>query len=157
MKINDALLGALILLGGLAILLEARTFPATHGQAFGPDLFPTIIGVGLMLAGCGLVVSGWRTRHVTGWVDVSAITPGRWLDALAALLAVVGFIALADWMGFVLAGLLACWLPMVRFRRGHWFSSLAIALVTVLAIDWAFRSVLLVPLPQGALLPRLPW
>jgi hypothetical protein len=46
---------------------------------------------------------------------------------------------------------------MVRYRGGAWLSSLVIALVAVVAVDWAFRRMLLVPLPQGAVLPLLPW
>lgn len=157
MKLNDAILGILILLGGLAIILGARSFPATHGQAYGPDLFPTIIGAGFMLAGLVLVAGGWRARHATGWVDTSGHTTGRMLDALMVLLSILGFILFTDFLGFLLAGGLIVWLLMTRFRRGSWLSSLATALVTVVFVDWAFRAMLLVPLPQGDLLPRLPW
>jgi putative tricarboxylic transport membrane protein len=157
MKLNDAILGLVVLLGGLAIVLGARTFPPTHGQAFGPDLFPTIIGSGLMLAGLVLIAGGWRARHAEGWIDVGSITIGRMVDALTVLFAILGFILFAEYLGFVIAGGLVAWLLMVRFRRGMWMSSLAIAAATVLVADWAFRAMLLVPLPQGVLLPRLPW
>lgn len=157
MKLNDAILGLVILLGGLAIVLQARTFQATHGQAYGPDLFPTIIGVGLMLSGLGLMVTGWRARAATGWVDLKGISFDRLVDAGLALLYVLAFILLARWLGFVLTAGVGIWLLMVRYRGGAWLSSLVIALVVVVAVDWAFRRMLLVPLPQGAVLPLLPW
>lgn len=157
MKLNDAILGLLVLLGGVAIILEARTFQPTHGQAYGPDLFPTIIGTGFVLSGLVLVASGWRARHAAGWIGTSGITPGQMLDALLVLLAILAFILLAGILGFLLTGGLSTWLLMARFRRGAWVSSLVTTVVIVLAVDWAFRSLLLVPLPQGDLLPRLPW
>jgi putative tricarboxylic transport membrane protein len=157
MKFNDAITGLVVLLGGLAIIGEARTFQPTHGQAFGPDLFPTIIGVGLVLAGIGLAIGGWRARHAEGWASMAGIARSRMLDAFLVLLAILAFILFTHRLGFLLTGGLAAWLLMVRFRQGAWLSSLAIAVVTVLLVDWAFRAMLLVPLPQGTVLPRLPW
>ncbi len=157
MKFNDAILGLVIVLGGLAIVLQARTFPSTHGQAYGPDLFPTIIGIGLVLAGLGLVVSGWRARAVAGWTEFAAIPAGRFVDAGLVLVWILAFILLANRLGFVLVGGLGMWLLMVRFRGGAWLSSGVVTLVVTLATDWAFRAMLLVPLPAGTVLPRLPW
>ncbi len=157
MKLNDAISGLVVLLGGLAIILQARTFQPTHGQAYGPDLFPTMIGTGFVLAGIGLVVGGWRARHVTGWVDLEGVVASRVFDAALVLAVILAFILFTGQLGFVLTGGLGTWLLMVRFRGGHWLSSLVITALVVLAVDWSFRAMLLVPLPQGRLLPSLPW
>jgi putative tricarboxylic transport membrane protein len=156
-KLNDAISGLVVLLGGLAIILQARSFQPTHGQAYGPDLFPTIIGVGFVLAGIGLVISGWRVRHATGWLDVEGVAANRVIDAALVLVVISAFILLANRLGFILTGGLGAWLLMVRFRGGHWLSSLLVTALVVLAVDWSFRAMLLVPLPQGRLLPALPW
>ncbi len=157
MKLNDAILGLVVLLGGLLIILQARTFQPTHGQAYGPDLFPTIIGAGFALSGIALVFGGWRERATVGWIDLEGGTLGRLVDAVLVLLYILAFILLAGRLGFILTAGLGAWLLMVRFQGGKWLTSLLIAVVVVLAVDWAFRTVLLVPLPQGAVLPRLPW
>ena len=157
MKLNDAISGLVVLFGGLAIILQARSFQPTHGQAYGPDLFPTMIGTGFVLAGIGLVIGGWRARHATGWVDFEGVQASRVLDAALVLIVITAFILFADWLGFVLTGGLGTWLLMARFRGGHWLSSLVITGAVVLAIDWSFRTMLLVPLPLGRLLPSLPW
>jgi putative tricarboxylic transport membrane protein len=156
-KLNDAILGLVVLLGGLAIVLQARTFQPTHGQAYGPDLFPTIIGIGLMLAGLGLVVSGWRARPVIGWLDTTGIGTDRLIDAGLVLLVILAFILLTNWLGFLVTAGVGGFLLMVRFRGGAWLSSAIVTLVFALAVDWAFRTMLLVPLPSGSVLPRLPW
>ena len=157
MKLNDAILGLVVLCGGLAIILQARSFQATHGQAYGPDLFPTIIGVGFVLSGIVLVLGGWRQRQAVGWVDLEGVGFGRLLDATLVLAFVMVFILLAGRLGFVLTAGLGTWLLMVRFQGGKWLSSFLIAAGIVLVTDWAFRTVLLVPLPIGTVLPRLPW
>jgi putative tricarboxylic transport membrane protein len=157
MKLNDAIVGLVVLLGGLAIILQARTFPPTHGQAYGPDLFPTIIGVGFVLSGLLLVASGWRQRQTVGWVDLAGVPRGRVLDAGLVLAFILVFVLFADSLGFVLTAGVGTWLLMVRFQGGRWLWSLVVTIVFILVIDWAFRAVLLVPLPQGVVLPRLPW
>lgn len=157
MRFNDAILGLVILLGGLAIVLRASTFPATHGQAYGPDFFPSIIGTGLILSGLGLIVAGWRARAVTGWVDVAGHRLDRLVDAGLVLLAILAFILFLDRLGFVLTAGIGMYVLLVRFRGGHWLASLLITVALVLVVDWAFRAMLLVPLPQGVILPRLPW
>ncbi len=157
MKFNDAILGLVVLLGGLAIILQARTFPPTYGQAYGPDLFPTIIGIGFVLSGIVLVIGGWRERQAVGWVDFQGVGLGRLVDAGIVLLYIIAFIFLAPRLGFLLTAGIGAWLLMVRFQEGRWLSSLLIAAAVTLAADWAFRVLLLVPLPQGWVLPRLPW
>ena len=157
MKLNDALIGLVVLCGGLAIILQARTFPPTHGQAYGPDLFPTIIGIGFVLSGIVLVIGGWRARRAVGWIDLEGVAIGRLVDAGLVLVFILAFIFLAGRLGFVLTAGIGTWLLMVRFQGGKWLSSFVIATAAVLVTDWAFRTVLLVPLPLGAVLPRLPW
>jgi len=157
MKLNDAVSGVVVLLGGLAIILQARTFPPTLGQAYGPDLFPTIIGTGFMLAGLVLIIGGWRQRRAVGWVDLEGVRVGRLVDAGLVLAYITAFIVLAPRLGFLLTSGIGAWLLMVRFRGGAWLGSLLLAAVVTLAVDWAFRTMLLVPLPQGWVLPRLPW
>lgn len=157
MRVNDAILGLVILLGGLAIIIEASTFPETHGQAYGPDLFPTIIGAGFMLSGVALMAGGFRARHASGWITTGGIPIARMLDAALVLAAILIFILLADTLGFLIAGGVPAFVLMGRFTSGRWLMSLLVAVVAVLAIDWSFRALLLVPLPAGDILPPIPW
>ncbi|MCB2010137.1 MAG: tripartite tricarboxylate transporter TctB family protein [Geminicoccaceae bacterium] len=157
MKFNDAILGLVTLLGGLAIILEASTFPATHGQAYGPDLVPDIIGIGLVGSGIVLIAGGLRARAASGWMTITGIGREHLVDAGAVIVAIAAFVLFVGWLGFVAVCFLTTWLLMVRFREGAWLSSALIALVFTVASDWAFRSMLLVPLPQGHVLPPMPW
>ncbi len=153
MRVNDAVFGAALLALAAAILWQARGYPAMPGQDYGPALFPSLMAAGLALCGAVLAVRGGRRLAagegavgVAGW-------EGGWRRLADAGLIVGG---LALWMlvwdaaGFLLGGTAYAAALMLRFR-GRPATSLAIALLAVLAIDWGFRRLLLVPLPLGPL------
>jgi putative tricarboxylic transport membrane protein len=152
-RINDAVFGAALIALAAAILWQARGFPAMPGQDYGPALFPSLMAAGLGLCGAVLAVRGARRLAAgEGLVGVGG-WEGGWRRLADAGLIVGG---LALWMlawnavGFLLGGTAYAAALMVRFR-GRPASSVAIALLAVLAIDWSFRRLLLVPLPLGPL------
>jgi putative tricarboxylic transport membrane protein len=156
-RLNDAVIGVVLVLFALAVIGYARTFPAMPGQNYGPALFPTLIGIGLALAGAILIVGGVARRRTDPWVG-----GGDWLRSgpqLISFLAVVGglllYILISEWLGFILTALPLLFGWLVLFRGGKPLSSLAIALAVTLVVDYAFSHLLLVPLPLGLLLPLL--
>jgi putative tricarboxylic transport membrane protein len=123
------------------------------GQDYGPALFPSLMAAGLALCGAVLAARGGR-RLVAGEAVIGvAGWEGGW-RRLADVGLIVGGLAL--WMlawdaaGFLLGGTAYAAALMLRFR-GRPATSIAIALAVVLAIDWGFRRLLLVPLPLGPL------
>jgi putative tricarboxylic transport membrane protein len=151
MRFNDALIGAVLLLLAAVVFWLTRDFPQMPGQHYGPALFPRLIAGGLAICGAVLVVSGLRQLRQHPWLDFDEWTraPGHLLDVALMLLGILAYILLSDLLGFLLTstGLLTLW--MTRFRGGKWASSLAVAVVASLVIDYAFRKILLVPLPLG--------
>ena len=98
------------------------------------------------------------------------------LAAIAALLASLAIFDLhlpseARWLGLCLVVVLAVIETKVALLlmpaagepdfmvalSDPWVALPAQAVALVLVVDWAFRAMLLVPLPQGHVLPRLPW
>lgn len=153
MRINDAVTGAVLLAVALAIVLYARTLAGMPGQRFGPDLFPTLIALGLGACGAALVVRGLRRREVRGLaaLDPWARSGGHLLDIALVLGGLVLLILAWDRAGFLIGATLYATALIARFRRGRLASSLAIGLLACLLIDLGFRRVLLVPLPLGPL------
>jgi putative tricarboxylic transport membrane protein len=156
-RLNDAVIGVVLVLSALAMIWHTRSFPAMPGQDYGPALFPTLIGIGFIVSGAILIVSGLRRRR-----EAPLFGGGEWLRSaphVINFLAVVGglllYILASDWLGFILTSLLLlfCWL--VLFRGGKPISSLAIALAVTLVVDYAFSQLLLVPLPLGVLQPLI--
>jgi len=156
-RLNDAVIGVALILFALVMIWHTRTFPAMPGQNYGPALFPTLIGVGFIVTGVILTVSGLRRRDLEPLVG-----GGEWLRSgphVVNFLAVVGglllYILVSDWLGFILTSLLLLFGWLVLFRGGKPISSLAIALAVTLAVNYAFSQLLLVPLPLGLLQPLI--
>jgi putative tricarboxylic transport membrane protein len=156
-RINDAVFGAVLLLFAAAMIWHTRTFPGMPGQDYGPALFPVLIGIGFLITGLILVVTGLRRRGTEPW-----FAGGEWLRSgrrLGGFLAVVGgllfYILFSNWLGFVPTSVLLLTAWLVTFRGGHWLSSVAIAVVATLIVNYAFTQHLLVPLPLGLLQPIL--
>ena len=121
MRFNDAITGAVLVVFAAAEISYTRTFPSLHGQAYGPNLFPTLIGIGL--AGCGfiLILRGLLARRraaysnptnttnnlingsIGGWIDISNIVDSRHarINAVLAIAFLLIYIFLSDWIGFI--------------------------------------------------------
>ena len=153
MRLNDAVIGAVLVVFALAMMLYTTTFPGLPGQDYGPALFPRLIGVGMVLTGAILIAGGLRRLRTEPLIDGAGWARQR--PPLLRFGAIVGgllvYVLVSDLLGFILTalGLLFGWL--VLFRDGKPISSFAIALLTVLAVNYAFTKFLLVPLPLGVL------
>ena len=154
MRLNDAVFGVLLLLFSGAMIAYTRTFPATLGQRFGPDLFPILLGIGF--AACGLILV---IRGVAGRKDQPLLQLGAWardrrnVANFALVLASLLFYILAsDVLGFTPTALVVLVLLLVRFGV-HLLAALGIAAAATLVIHTLFARFLLVPLPWGLLEP----
>ena len=157
MRLNDAVIGGALVLFALAMIAYTRTFPDMPGQHYGPALFPVLIGIGFLITGAILIVSGLRRRKTEPW-----FAGGEWLRSrthVARFVAVLGglivYMLVSGWLGFIPTALLLLFGWLVLFRGGKPVSSLLIALAVTLAVDYAFSQLLLVPLPLGVLQPLL--
>lgn len=159
MRANDALFGIVLILFGLTIVWHARSFPDLPNQEYGSSLFPILIGCGFV--GCGgiLAVRGIHRRLAgSPWLflETWAASRARLLDAASVVGGLLFYILLSNALGFLAIAtiLLAFWL--VRFRRSGFLASFALAGLVAMAVDYAFRGLLLVPLPLGPF-PPPPW
>lgn len=153
MRLNDAVIGAALMLFALVMIWHTRTFPAMPGQDYGPAVFPVLIGIGFLITGLILIVSGLRRRKTEPW-----FAGGEWLRSpshvgrfLAVLGGLVAYILLSGTLGFIPTALLLLFGWLVLFRGGKPVSSLVIALAVTLVVNYAFSQLLLVPLPLGLL------
>ena len=155
MKFNQALAGLLVMLLGLAVVLQARRFPAMPGQSIGAAFFPTIIGIGLLLTGAALALS--RQGRGAPWIEGAEwLRRPRMLFNFLLVFADLVFYAFAvSRLGFFITAVLFLGVLMVAFgvpRR----RVLPFALLVTFVIHYAFYSLLRVPLPWGVL-ERVAW
>ena len=160
MKINDAIWGALFIIGAAAVLIHVQGFPRIPGQNVGPGLFPGLIAAGIAICGVILVLRGLRARS-----GISGADSARWialppwlrspkhLAALGVFVAVnVLYVLVVDRLGFLITGFLYL-LALMWVLGVRWRVAIPVAIVTTLAIHYAFYKLLKVPLPWGLLTP----
>ena len=157
MRLNDAVIGIVLVLFALAMIWHTRTFPAMPGQDYGPALFPTLIGIGFIVTGGILIAGGLARRRTEPWFAGGAWlrSPHHVIDFLAVVGGLLLYMVVSGWLGFILTSLLLLFGWLVLFRGGKPISSFAIALAVTLVVDYAFSQLLLVPLPLGLLQPLI--
>lgn len=152
MKFNDAVFGALLLALGIAVLAVVQGYPKIPGQQVGPGLFPGLIACGLCAGGAGLLWRGWRDRALAPWFAAGPwVRSPRHVLGLAVVIAGVVFYMLAgERLGFLPCATALLWALMWALGVPP-LRALAIAVVSALAIHFAFYKLLRVPLPWGVL------
>jgi putative tricarboxylic transport membrane protein len=154
MRLNDAVFGVLLIVFAIAEIAYTRTFPSLHGQAYGPDLFPILIGVGFLITGAVLTFQGLAQRAGHTLLEVGAWAADRRnvVNFALVLLALLFYIAASEWLGFILTAFIIMLVLLKSFGSG-WVAAVVIATLTTLCIHTLFARVLLVPLPWGLLQP----
>ncbi len=154
MRFNDAVIGVVLILFALAEIAYTWTFPALYGQQFGPDLFPIVIGIGLLACGAVLVASGLSSRGTVPLVDLGQLAGNRgaWINLILIVAALVFYILASDVLGFIPSSLVILITLFLRFGVGV-VPAVALAAVTTFVIQQVFAGLLLVPLPWGILQP----
>lgn len=152
MRFDDRIIGVAFAALSLVVILLARDFPSVPGTRFGPDVFPTLIG--LVMGGLALriFISGMRRAGGGSWVDVAAWRgQTRGLAAAAWVIAgiVVGSVFF-DPIGFPLFGIVYS-LPLMLFMGARPAVAVTVCLTAVMVAYFVFSRLLHVPLPVGPL------
>jgi putative tricarboxylic transport membrane protein len=147
---HDLVGGLLAAVLGAAVVLHVRTFPELPDGQPGPALFPGIVGSLLVLFGLVLVVRAVLARGEPAADPDEGITAQGRLRALAVLGLVVGYLLLAETLGFPVTMGVLLFLLMWLLGARPLVAALAAAATTGF-IFLVFEELLLVPLPQGPL------
>lgn len=152
MRINDAIIGAVLLAFAIAMFAYARTLPAIPGQEYGAAVFPVLIAVGL--AGCGVLLIASGHRHWQGAVAWSdwAQTHHAWVRLVVIFALILAYIVAAPALGFVPTSI-AILLVFLLMMGVRWWIAAAVAVAATVLIQQTFVGLLRVPLPLGLLGP----
>lgn len=156
MRVDDALVGAVLLVFAVAEMAHTRTFPTLHGQSYGPDLFPLLIGTGLCACGATLIVRGPSARRAASeappWFEFPASLrePAVRTNLILLSLCLLLCILVSDVVGFVPMSFATLTLLFVRPGSPP-VMSLSLAMATTLILYLLSSRALPVPLPSGIL------
>ena len=156
MRSSDRWTGTALALLGLAVLWSARAFPSVPGQKFGAGFLPMLVGAGLVVCALALIVRSWRGAAYPGGAagDATDGEPRRehFGSSLVIVAAVIGYIVLADRLGFLIVAPL-CLVASFLALRVRLKSALFWAVAGTIFVHVAFYKLLRVPLPWGVLRP----
>ena len=141
---SDRLIGALFLLFGGLVVLEASKLEFTSGYGAGSGFFPYWLGVAIVILGAVVTLYAWRNPAA---VDSSA--PVTWsVKKLTALALLLGFVLTVERIGFVTAfSFLVAFL--LELEGENWRNAVAVALAAGLSFYIFFIRLLAVNLPAG--------
>jgi putative tricarboxylic transport membrane protein len=149
----DRRVGIALALLALVVLWSSKDFPAVPGQKVGAGFLPTLVGVGLLLCGLALV---WRSRGAPadpGAGGGAEAAPRSRIGSSFVIVAVtVGYIALADRLGFLLVAPIGLFATFKAFQVNT-RTALLWSIGGTLLVHLAFYKLLRVPLPWGVLRP----
>jgi putative tricarboxylic transport membrane protein len=148
---TDRWAGLALALLGIAVMWSARAFPNVPNQKLGAGFLPMLVGAGLLLCALALIV---RSLRPAAYAKAGAEVERRehFGSSLVIIGAVVGYIVLADRLGFLIVAplcLVATFLAL-RVKLSH---ALLWALAGTIVVHVAFYKLLRVPLPWGVLRP----
>ncbi len=152
MQRTDRWLGLALIVLAAALLWSARDFPKVPGQDLGAAFLPMLIGAGLLACGIGLVV---RSLRAAPYADEPGPKPPgteHFGSSFVVVGAIVFYIALADWLGFLIVAPL-CLLAVFKAMRVSTAHAVMWAIGGTMLVHVGFYKLLRVPLPWGLLRP----
>ena len=149
MQRSDRWVSLALALLGLAVMWSARAFPNVPNQKLGAAFLPMLIGAGLLLCAVALLL---RSLRGAAYVTEASARREHFGSSLAIIGAVLGYILLAERLGFLLVAPLCLLATFLALRVKFWHA-LPWALAGTLVVHVAFYKLLRVPLPWGVLRP----
>ena len=148
MRTSNTVIGVLLIIFACIVLIHVQSFPTLENGYPGPALFPEVLCVLFIGCGIGLVIQGIRRREKVLKFDLGTITLAGWINIVFVLGAVVCYIFLAEFLGFLIFSFVILMILM-KWLKVKTLPSLAMSAVVTLAIYMLFAKMLLVPLPWG--------
>lgn len=167
MQLSDRVTGSFLVgLGALAAWGGSR-LPPVPGQEVGPNVFPMVVGIGLVICGALVALGIGRRFEEEAQADLAAHSDETaapeatsyppWVAAVRVLLPcalLVFYVYTVNWLGFLLTAAILVAVT-ARTLGASWLLTLVVGIGGPVFVSLVFGKLLRVPLPPG-LLPA-PW
>ncbi|WP_375461802.1 tripartite tricarboxylate transporter TctB family protein [uncultured Enterovirga sp.] len=167
MLVPDRVSGGLVAALGAGAAYGGSILPPVPGQQVGPNVFPLVIGLGLVACGVMIAAGIGRRFEEEAEADLASIEGSResfaaappppfWSGLLALLppALLVFYVVAVERLGFVPTAAVMIVTLVVAFR-GSWVLALSLAAIAPPVIHLIFYKLLRVPLADGLL--AMPW
>lgn len=135
-------------------LYATGQFSTLHlSDPLGPQAFPRLLGIGLLLTAVGLLVETLRARKSGSPAgEEKASGEGRcYVVVVGATIWTALYFATFEWLGYAISTSIYLLTLMAYFRRGKWTSNGLTSVLYSFGSYLIFTKLLLVPLPAGPL------
>ena len=142
-----------VVLAAVYIYATGR-FPVLHlSDPLGPQAFPRLLGIGLLLTAVGLLVETLRARKSGSPAgEEKASGEGRYYAVVVGVTIWTAlYFATFEWLGYAISTSLYLLALMAYFRRGKWMSNGLTSVLYSFGSYVIFKKLLLVSLPAGLL------
>jgi putative tricarboxylic transport membrane protein len=147
MRFNDAAIGVAAIIFGLIVVVHVQSYPDMGDGMPGPSLFPTVLGILIMVAGAVQIPRGIKSRAPLA-ARLPAFTSRGTVNIAMAALGVLFYIYASDSLGFLLTSFCVMFVLMLVLK-GKFVLSALVAAGATLCVYVIFGKMLLVPLPAG--------
>ena len=164
MQLSDRITGVFIAGLGAVAAYAGSKLPPVPGQQVGPNVFPMVVGTGMVV--CGALIALGVGRHfedeaeaeLAAHSDAAAAVPQPgWVQSLRVLIPpalLLFYVYAVDVLGFLMTGMIMVIGAALALGARLPFAG-AVALFTTALIHLTFAKLLRVPLPPGLL--AFPW
>ena len=165
MQLSDRITGLCVAGLGAAAAYAGSKLPPVPGQHVGPNVFPMVVGIGMVICGCLIAAGVGRVFEEQAEADLAAhggetSTEEQslsWQNGLMALIPpalLVFYVFAVERLGFLLTATVIV-LTAARALGARWHLAVPLALIAPAFVHLAFAKLLRVPLPYGLL--KYPW
>ena len=131
--------GALMIAVGAGVVWHAAQYRVGGLSAMGPGYFPLALGVILAASGVVIAAKGWVTNRPAD----AKPRPPQWKAWILISLSIVGFVALAEYLGLVAAAFGVVFISALGDHGNTWKSAallaIAITLMAVAVFWWGLQ------------------
>ena len=142
--------GVVVLIGSSILILlpsQVTTLPGLQ-MAVSPAIIPRLVGIGLLIAGVGLVLQSALTGTVSGPIDWDRTTAIR---IVTTVLLLIAYTTLFPWLGFVVTSAGFVGFFTYFFGARNWLKITLLVVLTPVGVWLFFEKLFRIPLPHGLL------
>lgn len=144
MRKANLITGLLLLALGGYVVFKAKGFPDLADDTPGPGVFPMIVALALIGLVILMLIENRSTTDTTPIIDIKSKDFHR---AIYVTLALVGYVALLETLGFLVATSIGLLGTMLIVNREGILMKVVATAVTTASLYGVFQSLLQVPLP----------
>ncbi len=148
MKSNDIIFGGIFVALGIFIFSQTFFYPSLEKGHPGPDLFPNLLAILLIIFGGVLILKAKSPIALKKEKEASSPVRKKVVNAFFVLGIIAVYVAVVDRAGFLVTSAILLFVLMIKLGAPIFRSAIASICIT-LFINVMFLKILRVPLPPG--------